>query len=126
MALAADDFLAGLCPQLLTDQNHDMYIAIAELSLDAPALEEHYQLALALMAAHSYTLDQTRPMGDGGRISLRTEGRISVGYQEPRSTGGPDRSELLLTQYGQRLKSLFKRAGLFAEVSGGTAAVVGR
>ncbi len=115
MASTVDTLLESICPQLANALDKDIYLEIAQLTTSSVALGEAYNLALALRAAHEYTLDQTRQMGTGGQIIGMTEGRSSVMFAEPSKRLSP----LETTQYGQRLKILFRSLGLVATSTGG-------
>lgn len=118
MESTLDDLIATICPDLDTSPGRDVYVDIAQSTISAEALGDLYDYGVALKAAHVFTIDATRPMGDGGRITAKTEGRTSVQYET--STLKTSSSDLELTQYGKRLKSLIRSLGLVADVIGGT------
>ena len=124
MASTIDDFIATICPLLNSSISKDIYVEMAKMTLNADVLAENYALAVALRAAHEYTIDATRPMGSGGVIVGQSEGRASIQFAEP-SRKVSLMSNLSATQYGQRLKALIRSMGLVATSSGDANALPG-
>ncbi len=110
-----DDLVATICPDLEASPSRDVYLDIAQGTTSSEALGDLYNLAVCLKAAHEFTIDTTRPLGDGGRITAKNEGRTSVQYEF--TPGNNKSSSLELTQYGVRLKKIYRQAGLVAETT---------
>lgn len=114
--MTAEEILQYECPALYaltTTMNY--YVASARLELSASALGGFYERAVAYLAAHRYSLTvQTTAIGAGaGRITSKTEGRLSVSF------GGIDSAtdDYGLTNYGLQLKGIIDKCGLKASSS---------
>ena len=114
--MTAEEILQYECPALYaltTTMNY--YVASARLELSASALGGFYERAVAYLAAHRYSLTvQTTAVGAGaGRITSKTEGRLSVSF------GGIDSAadDYGLTNYGLQLKGIIDKCGLKASSS---------
>lgn len=112
MTSSIDDLISTLCPDLAASPGLDVYLDIAKGNLSLEALGDSYNLAVALRAAHEYTVDATRAGGQGGKVVSMTEGRTSVQYEATNRMRSS--SALEMTQYGTRLKTLFRTLGLVA------------
>lgn len=107
-----EEYLAVLCPTILTVSGYNVFIDMAEGVTSSGFFGSQYNLAVALRAAHLYVLNRKRG-GEGGFITEKREGRMSVSY------GGVDNvtSELQLTSYGVQLCDLIKNTQFAGTVS---------
>jgi len=103
-----DDLIATICPSLDINVNKDIYVEIATSSLNELYFGTQYNYAIALKAAHVFTIDNdpARTNGMAGLVTGRQEGRNSMRYWNSVSDGSA--SDLNMTHYGQRLKALMK------------------
>ena len=111
--MTAEEILQYECPALYAlTATMNYYVASARLELSASALGGFYERAVAYLAAHRYSLTvQTTAVGAGaGRITSKTEGRLSVSF------GGIDSAtdDYGLTNYGLQLKGIIDKCGLKA------------
>lgn len=114
--MTAEEILQYECPALYAlTATMNYYVASARLELSAGALGGFYERAVAYLAAHRYSLTvQTTAVGAGaGRITSKTEGRLSVSF------GGIDSAtdDYGLTNYGLQLKGIIDKCGLKASSS---------
>ena len=109
------ELIATICPNLSTSGASDIYIDIAAEDTDATFFGNYYNYAIALRAAHCYTIDTTRPNGDAGMITAKQEGKLQISFLH--NMNRLSRSDLLMTQYGQRLQALIRRLGPIASIS---------
>ena len=114
--MTAEEILQYECPALYAlTATMNYYVASARLELSASALGGFYERAVAYLAAHRYSLTvQTTAVGAGaGRITSKTEGRLSVSF------GGIDSAtdDYGLTNYGLQLKGIIDKCGLKASSS---------
>lgn len=115
MAATIEDLLTVMCPDLANSDSLDIYVEIAESLLSESVLGDNYNLAVALRAAHEYTVDVTQPLGSGGQVIQETEGKSTIMYASPSKR----LSSIETTQYGRRLKNLYRTLGLVATTNGG-------
>ena len=114
--MTAEEILQYECPALYAlTATMNYYVASARLELSASVLGGFYERAVAYLAAHRYSLTvQTTAVGAGaGRITSKTEGRLSVSF------GGIDSAtdDYGLTNYGLQLKGIIDKCGLKASSS---------
>lgn len=109
-----DEYISFLCPALAADMNSDMYVGIAEELCSEAFFGDKLNYAIALRACHNYTMDKTRPSGESGTVTQRTEGKVSVSFASAGNT-----TFLSATTYGERYKELMRSMGPFALTSGG-------
>jgi len=109
MPSTVDQFLEILCPSLYNSDSKAIYVEIATASTGESFFGFQYSYAVALRAAHDYTIDKTRADGAGGMVTNKTEGRTSISYWNAIPKG--DSSNLSATTYGQRLKALIRSIG---------------
>ena len=114
--MTVEEILQCECPALYAlTATMNYYVASARLELSASALGGFYERAVAYLAAHRYSLTvQTTAVGAGaGRITSKTEGRLSVSF------GGIDSAtdDYGLTNYGLQLKGIIDKCGLKASSS---------
>jgi hypothetical protein len=97
MAASPEDLLAVICPSLLTTSGYQSYLDVAEIRTSSSFFGGAYPLAVALRAAHMYTLNTQR----GGQSGIvKSFGGIGV-----------VRNELELSNYGQQLIGLIRASG---------------
>ena len=115
--MTAEEILQYECPALYAlTATMNYYVASARLELSASVLGVFYDKAVAYLAAHRYSLNtvQNSAVGAGaGRITSKTEGRLSVSF------GGIDSAtdDYGLTNYGIQLKGIIDKCGLVASSS---------
>lgn len=116
MARTVTEYLYMMCPALVNSGFSDIYIELAtgETSLSFFS-DMYYNYAIALRAAHNYTIDSTRTDGSGGLITAKQEGRMQMSFLH--NMNRQSRSDLLMTQYGQRLQSLIRSRGPIVSIS---------
>lgn len=102
--MSAAEYLQLICPALYSDSSRSQWIAMAGEELSSCFFGSSYQKAIALYAAHQFTLAH-RPSGDAGVITSKKEGGLSVSYDVPDMEGG---QALELTHYGLQLRQLRK------------------
>lgn len=107
-----EEYLAVLCPTILTVSGYGAFISMAEETISSGFFGSQYNLAVALKSAHIYVLNRKRG-GDGGMITQKVEGRMSISY------GGVNNvtDELQLTSYGIQLLDLIKNRRFAGTVS---------
>jgi hypothetical protein len=98
-----EEYLAVVCPSMMTVSGYENYITLAETLTSSGFFGTNYGFAVALRAAHLYTLAAKR-RGEGGMITQKTEGRLSVTY----GGIGNITSELMMTSYGMQLQGLIQ------------------
>ena len=113
--MTAQEYLQFECPALYANTaSMNYFIAAAREELSASVLGAMYEKAVAYLAAHKYTLttQSTALGGTAGRVTSKTEGRLSVTF------GGLAQStsnnEYTLTNYGIQLQAILDKVGLRA------------
>lgn len=96
-----------ICPRLSVSTASDIYIELATDQTSASYFGKYYNYAIALLASHIFTMDVSRPTGDSGMITSKTEGRTSVSYWN--ATNIKSNSDLHMTSYGKRYLSLIHK-----------------
>lgn len=109
------EIVTAICPALATNGAYALYIDIATEETSSAFFGNYYNYAVALRAAHYYTIDVKRPDGDGGLITAKSEGKLSISYLH--NMNRQSRSDLLMTQYGQRLHALIRSRGPIVSIS---------
>lgn len=104
-----------VCPAYAADPAKATFIELAAARTSLNYFGVNYGLAVALRAAHMITLAKTRISGDGGQVTSRSEGDLSISY----SQGAGNLGELSLTHYGQQLHQLIKEGNAVLGVTGG-------
>lgn len=112
MALTIDQILSTKCPDLYADPNRATYIALAKDRVSSCAFGLNYNLAVALLAAHDYTMD-SRTLASAGTISSKKEGGLSISYGGISAVGDLEQST-----YGMAFKRLAKSSRLGIAVLG--------
>ena len=115
MARAVVEYLQALCPSLISSGFSDIYIELATSETDAAFFGDKYNYAIALRAAHNYTVVLTKGDGSGGLITAKQEGRMQISYLH--NMNRQSRSDLLLTRYGMMLQSLIRSLGPIVSIS---------
>lgn len=110
--MTPEEFLEIICPAMLTVSGYSRYITQAGLYTSSGYFGTHYNEALALRAAHLYTLHVLRD-GDAGRVTQKTEGRMSISYESGRGGSNPLES----TSYGMTLLELIHTIRIGGTVS---------
>ncbi len=97
----AEEYIALICPTLTTISGYAAYVSLAESLTSASYFGDNYEFAVALRAAHLYTVN-TKRSGESGYVTQKTEGRLS------KSFGGLGimKSELMGSTYGMQLLAL--------------------
>jgi hypothetical protein len=101
-----DTIIATICPKLDASPMKDVYMDLALDRVSQEYLGKHYNYGYALMASHYYTMDVSRPTGDSGMVTSKTEGRTSISYWN--AIDIRSNSDLHMTSYGKRYKSLIR------------------
>lgn len=109
MALATvDEYIQALCPLLFASPLQEVYVDIATDATDEGFYGSKYYLyAVALMAAHYFTIDRNRADGENGLVTGKTEGRLSIRYWNEIAENSV--TTLKMTHYGQRILELRRR-----------------
>ena len=102
MPLSTVQIITVKCPDLASDSNLAIWIALAKEQLDGCFFGSDYNYAIALLACHMYVLGQ-RPSGESGMVSSKKEGDLSLSYGGFTVQGYLDQ-----THFGMELKSLIK------------------
>lgn len=119
MALGSvEAYLEALCPLLYASPLRPIYVDIATDATDASYFGNQYFYAIALGAAHYFTIDSNRPDGEAGLVTSKTEGRVSIHYWNEIPEGSA--SSLHMTTYGKRLLELMRRMRPAVSVCGAT------
>jgi hypothetical protein len=103
MSYSAEDYIQIKYPTFYASGNMPIYIDMASYNTDSVFFGTTYYLALALRACHLYYIDQ-KSTKDGGLLTSKTEGRISVSYWN--SPNKNSKSDLSMSDYGKQLLSL--------------------
>ena len=115
--LSTDQYIMIKCPSLYADANKSLWVQAAKDVLGSCFYGEWYGLAVALRAAHDYTLDnRIGGQGFSGPISSIKEKNLSVSFQ---TTGG-DSNPLSQTSYGLELQELMNKMTPFIRCTGET------
>lgn len=99
-----DALIETLCPKLAVSPVMDIYKELAGDRTSVEYLGKHYNYGMALVASHLFTIDNSRPNGDSGMITSKTEGRTSISYWN--AVNIKSNSDLHMTSYGKRYLSL--------------------
>jgi len=96
-----EELLPVYCPQMTLTSGYSIYIDQAKLLSSSGYFGSFWPLAVALRAAHMWTLNSMRG-GQSGVITYLMEGRLSKSF----GGVGVIREELQLTNYGMQLLGL--------------------
>lgn len=102
-----DSIIETICPRLALSASVDLYKELALESVSATYFGTNMAYATALMASHIFTMDVSRPLGDSGMITSKTEGRTSISYWN--AINIKSNSDLHMTSYGKRYLSLIHK-----------------
>lgn len=96
---------------------------VAPLSPTTWADENTYQLAVALMAMHMFTLDSTRLLGEAGAMTQKKEGDTEARFSDSANSRKPGwvDPDLAQTVWGRQLMGLAEGTFLPVTVAGGPA-----
>jgi len=106
-----------IAPQFSAHPNKADFLVLAESRTNACYYGAQANYAIALRAAHLLTLVSTRPNGETGNISSKSEGDLSLSYGGSGQAGND--GDLPATYYGQQLLSLRRGSGVAIGVTGG-------
>lgn len=107
-----EDIIKLKAPGLYGDVNLSAWITLSKTKIDSCYYGKLYNEAVALQAAHDYTLSN-RMLGASGAISSIREGDLSVSY----GTGGSN-GDLSSTHYGMQLKNLTDKSNMAIDIIG--------
>ena len=110
--MTPEEYLSMICPTLLTVSGYNNYITMAQNMTSSGYFGTNYNYAVALRAAHIYTLSALRN-GEAGMVTQKTEGRMSMSF----GGMGSISSELMMTSYGMQLQNLINTASVAGTVS---------
>jgi len=96
-----EEILAVICPSLVATSGYSVYIELATSLTSSGYFGANYSLAIALRAAHQYTVNAKRG-GASGFVTQKVEGRLSQSF----GGFGKLQSELQTTSYGAQLYDL--------------------
>ena len=111
--MTVNDFIRIKAPDLYSDPDKNTWINSAQNKINRCYFGSNYNEAVALQAAHEWSLTNTRSNGESGAISSKREGDLSISYS---TTGKND--NLNLTHYGKQLIDLRNRSNLSIGVLG--------
>ena len=127
MALTATQVFDVVAPAYKNHHDKDAWLEIAEemISSDPKVWSGTIRSrAVALQAAHSLTLTETRPMGEGGTVTQKQEGRLVIGYEKDAGTSSKYDRDLGQTHFGRQLIGLMRRSIAPMTLTGGLSAGV--
>lgn len=106
MSLSVNQIISTICKGLMADAALDNYIQMATEQTSSTYFGVNRNRAIALRAAHMWTLDKNsnRTNGEAGAIQTKTEGRLSLSF----AVSSNSEDDLSQTHYGRQLKSLMK------------------
>jgi len=114
--MTAAEYIENMFPDMYADTDlMEFYVELAGDMSDTSYFGTLLNYAIALRAMHMYVLDKDRPRGGAGFITGKSEGNASIRYSE--GSGMRSSSDLILTHWGQRLRSLIKARGGSVSVS---------
>jgi predicted alternative tryptophan synthase beta-subunit len=96
-----EEILIVIAPTMSATASYDVYIELAKQQTSSGYFGVHWGMAVALRAAHMWTLNSMRS-GQSGVITYLMEGRLSKSF----GGVGVIREELQLTNYGMQLLGL--------------------
>jgi hypothetical protein len=95
------EYIRVICSDLYDTGSMDIYVELASGVTSEAFFGDQWAKAVALLAAHEYTLD-TKRKGQQGVETYRMEGRLALSY----GGMGVIRDPLELTNYGMQYKAL--------------------
>lgn len=119
MALTTIQIITAIAPALATDASLNTWIELATGLTDRCFFGSNYNLAVALRAAHMWSLSTYRSQGESGVVTSKREGQLGISY------GGitVDR-DLKQTQYGMQLYDLIHSSNPAITVLGACGATI--
>lgn len=103
--MTALEILQQIAPQIAALASISTHIELARLNTNQCAYGAKYELAVALRAAHTATIAESRPGGESGNIASKSEGELSVSFGGSGFNSDPYLSS---THFGQQLLSMNK------------------
>jgi len=113
--LNIDDIVKVKYPKLFLSPDYAVYIELAMNQTSTCYFGVNYNLAVALRACHSFYMTNDRASADGGSVTGKTDGRVSMTFWNNTKAG--DYSGLTLSTYGQELQALIRAQGPAASIS---------
>lgn len=116
--MSASDILSTIAPQFDSDPTRDSNLSLAEQMTNRCFYGAKSDLAVALRAAHTMTLNTSslRSNGEVGSIVGKKEGDLSISF----SSGSTKvKGNLGMTHYGVQLHELMNSCNTFVGVTGG-------
>jgi hypothetical protein len=110
---AVTDIISAICPKLSAASTLSIFIELATDLTSVKYFKANFNMAVALRAAHMFTLSQ-RNLGEGGSITNKAEGKLSMGFSASKTEMTATDNDLDQTGYGRQLKSLI--AGQFPAI----------
>lgn len=110
--MTAAQYISAICPTLAADPSLAVFLDMAESQTGGSFFGSNRALAVALRAAHIFTVCR-RSMGAAGSISSMEEGSLNLAFASSGETG-----DLSQTSYGLQLKNLMKSSGPGVSVMG--------
>lgn len=110
--MSPEELIPVVAKQMLTDPNYLQWVELAKLGASQAFFGERWGYAVALLAAHNWTLSVKRG-GQAGVETYRAEGRLMQSF----GGVGVIRDGLELTSYGMLYKSLVKQCSVGASTS---------
>lgn len=88
--MAIEQILSDIAPQFdsLDANLRDRFIGYASNQVSEQVFDADYDLAIAYLTAHMLTVSITNTSGDGGYVSQKREGDLSISYQMPTDIEG--------------------------------------
>jgi hypothetical protein len=110
--MTAEDILQVIAVSMVSDPSYITYLAIASQQCSVKYFGVNYALAVALLAAHMWTLNKVNP-GRAGIKTYQANGRLMESF------GGLSviTDSISLTNYGLQYKNLVTTSGIAATTS---------
>jgi hypothetical protein len=118
MARTVVEYLNAICPTMVADPSYAVFVDIAtDQTSQSYFGDAYYNYAIALRAAHEYTLaaDPLRSKGESGLITAKGDGHLTIHYLHNMNRNS--KSDLNMTHFGQRLLSLIRKCGAPISIS---------
>lgn len=109
------EILQVIAPEYASSPSATDFIELASLRTNSCFFGDKANYAIALRAAHMLTLSATRPLGEVGPVSSKSEGDLSISFG---SVSGVTFSDLSQTSYGVELDGLIKGTGPILGITG--------
>ena len=118
MTATIDQIIQAIAPGLSNDLLKETYVCVAETRTSQCYFGDTYNLAVALRAAHMWSLSNRSggvDPGAAGAVSSLQEKDLKVSF----NTGTLGQSDLAQTNYGRQLQDLIAASNPAATVLGG-------